>query len=227
MTAGSVTLLRDLRDEVPLERVEAVLRGFGALTGADRSMARLREVTRPGLDLGRATHRRALLAWLRAWGCRHLRVADDAGSSRSLASWWRRFGASLPGPRHPLIDLTDRELEAAAAAYGALATAPAASRASAGGPVGVSFGETGSAKALFAIRPLAFAPWDTPIRVALGLAGPAGYRAYLEDAADALRGLAARLDVEVSALPLALGRPEATPPKLVDEYLWMRVNRDR
>ncbi len=91
----------------------------------------------------------------------------------------------------------------------------------------MSFGETAAAKALFAIRPLAFPPWDEPIRAALGLGGDAGYRSYLEQVAGALRGLAARLEVPVSAVPAALGRPGSSPPKLVDEYLWMAVRPAR
>ncbi len=42
--------------------------------------------------------------------------------------------------------------------------------------------------------------------------------------AAALDGLA-RLTVPVSELPELLGRPWSSPPKLVDEFLWIRVTR--
>jgi hypothetical protein len=221
------TLLRELGDELPLGRLEAILRGFGPLAGDDRSSIRLRRVTGGGLDLSVGAHRTALLAWLRAWGCRHLRVADTGRSSRALAGWWRVHRASLPDPARPLVAMADRELELGAAAFDALATAPAAWRSLPDGRASVSFGQTAAAKALFAIRPLAFPPWDEPIRATLGLEDRAGrgYRTYLDQVADALRRLSSRLGVPVASLPDVLGRPGSSPPKLVDEYLWMRVRR--
>ena len=211
-------LFLELRD---VERVRTVVRSFGP----DLSTARLREVAGGELDLALKAHRVALLAWLRAWGCRHLRVADSGRSSRSLAAWWRRFGGAMPDPARALTDLTGADLDAAGAAFGALAASPAAWRAAAVGPVAVTFGETAAAKALYAIRSLAFPPWDAPMRVAFGFAGAEGYRAYLEDVAGAIRALAEALGVPVGDVPEALGRPDASAPRLVDEYLWVRVNR--
>ncbi len=219
---GSVARLIDSES---LVGIEAVLREFAHLAGDDRGSARLREATGDFVDLTRPQHRRALLVWLRSWGCRHLRVADTARSSRALTKWWGRHGSTLPAPGRPLTVLRRRELDAGAAAFAALAAAPAAWRSTPAGRVSVSFGQTAAAKALFAIRPLAFAPWDEPNRATLDLRGEAGYREYLELVAGALRGLSRRLEVSVSKVPAALGRPHSTPPKLVDEYLWMRVNR--
>ncbi len=219
--------LRELRDLMPPERIAAILREFADLTGDDASTSRLRDATGGKVDLAVGAHRTALLTWLRSWGCRHLRVADTRRSSRSLGVWWDRHGASLPKPSRSLVALSHRELGSAAAAFGALAAAPAAWRSMPAGRASVSFGETAAAKTLFAIRPLAFPPWDEPIGVALGLrgAGGPGYGSYLERVAHTLRGLADRLGVPVDELPSALGRPGSSPPKLVDEYLWMRVNR--
>jgi hypothetical protein len=202
-----------------------VLAGFAALAGGDAASARLREAAGGELDLAIGAHRRALLAWLRAWGCRHLRVADTRRSSRSLASWWGRHGGSLPGRGRPLVVLSRREVDHLAAAFGDLASAPAAWRATPGGRASVTFGQTAAAKALFAIRPMACAPWDAPIRDALGLRGAEGYGSYLEQVGGWLLEQAGRLGVPVAALPAALGRPGSTPPRLVDELLWMRVNR--
>lgn len=210
-----------------LERLEAILLDFAQLAGDDRSSSRLRDVSGGELDLDVEAHRRALLSWLRSWGCRHLRVADTDRSSEALADWWGKHRASLPGATRDLTDFADLELDAASEAYAALAAASAAWRSLPTGRVSVSFGETAASKALFAIRPLAFPPWDEPIRAAFGLRGRGGpgFRSYLGQVADALRGLAPRLGVPVRGLPEALGRPDSSPPKLVDEYLWMQVSR--
>lgn len=220
-------LLRELRDEAPRERIAALLRGFASLAGDDRSTARLREATGRELDLTLARHRAALLVWLRAWGCRHLRVADTARSSRALAAWWRRFRASLPAASRSIVDLEADELDAVADAYESLAAAPAAWRVHGEGRASVSFGETAASKALFALRPLALPPWDAPMRAAFGSGGGRGpgpgYRSYLEQTAIALRGVGRRLGVPVGELPTAVGRSDSTPPKLIDEYLWMRL----
>jgi hypothetical protein len=224
---GRPPSVRELIGELSPERLAAVLRAFGALVGSDRSSARLRQVTGGELDLGIDAHRAALLVWLRSWGCRHLRVIDTRRSSLALARWWERNAASLPEPGRSLVEMSGRDLDAAASAFGALASSPAAWRSLSEGRASVSFGQTAAAKAFFAIRPLAFPPWDEPIRAALGLRGEggSGYRSYLEQVALVLEDLVDRLRVPVSGVPAALGRPRSTPPKLVDEVLWMRVNR--
>jgi hypothetical protein len=201
------------------------LRAFGRLAGDDRASAALRVATSGGVDLSRTAHRRALLEWLRSWACRHLRVADTDRSARALARWWGRVGSMLPAPAQRVTDLEPFQLDAAAAAYAALAVIPAAWRSTPAGRVSVAFGQTAAAKALFAIRPHALPPWDEPMRTVLGLVGEAGYREYLQLVADALLGLSKRLGVPVPEVPAALGRPGSTPPQLVDEYLWMRTRR--
>ncbi len=97
-----------------------------------------------------------------------------------------------------------------------------------GRKVAVTFGDTATAKALFALRPQALIPWDEPIRRAFGPpGGGVTYVKLLELAAAALDGLARRLGASVGELPGLLGRPESSPPKLVDEYLWIRITRDQ
>ncbi len=163
--------------------------------------------------------------WLRAWGCRHLRRADTGRSSAALARWWTRWSGSMPPAAVSLVELSGAELDRIEDAYAALASTVAAGRASARGEVAVAFGDTAAAKALHAIRPRAFPPWDEPIRLAFGSGRHDGalYRRYVEACADALRGCAARLGVEVEALPARLGHPSSTPPRLIDEYLWLRT----
>jgi hypothetical protein len=131
----------------------------------------------------------------------------------------------LPGPARTVTTLRPPQLDAAACAYAALAVTPAAWRSTPAGRVSVAFGQTAAAKALFAIRPHALPPWDEPMRAALGLAGEAGYREFLQLVAEALLGLSKRIGVSVKEIPAALGRPGSTPPQLVDEYLWIRTRR--
>jgi hypothetical protein len=178
----------------------------------------------PVFDLGRARDRRALVAWLRSWGCRHLRVADDARSERALARWARTWTPRLPGA--PLARLELRDREAAAEAFDALSRSAAAFSDRGGRLIAVTFGATAAAKALYALRPATFPPWDAPIRRGLGLdSSGAGYAAYLDLTARLVRALAARADVEPDALAEAVGRPSQTAARLIDEYLWRRITR--
>ena len=220
-------LLDDLRSTLTRDQVAAALRAFAAVAGPETSLAVLRETTRPAIDLSIRAHREALLRFLRAWGCRHLRRDDTGRSSRALASWWSRFSPTLPPETVPLTDLNDAQLAALGQAYAALARSPAALRASRAGDVPVSFGDTAAAKALFAIRPQAVPPWDEPMRRAFGWGRveAAEYATFLAAVRGALIGLAGRLLVEPSELPAELDRPASSPVKLVDEFLWVRVTR--
>ena len=220
-------LLDDLGSTLTRDQVAAALRAFAAIAGSETSLALLRDATRPALDLAVRGHREALLRFLRAWGCRHLRRDDTGRSSRALASWWSRFGPILPPVTAPLTDLDDAQLAELGQAYAALARSPAALRASRGGDVPVSFGDTAAAKALFAIRPLAIPPWDEPMRRAFGWGhvDAEEFATFLAAVRGALIGLAERLRVEPSELPASLDRPASSPVKIVDEFLWIRITR--
>ena len=229
MAGSGWALLDDLGSTLTRDQVAAVLRAFAAIAGPETSLAVLRDTTDPAIDLSVRAHREALLRFLRAWGCRHLRRDDTGRSSRALASWWRRFGPTLPPASAPLTDLDDAHLAALGQAYAALARAPAAFRASSRGDVSVSFGDTAAAKALFAIRPEAVPPWDEPMRRAFGWGrvDAEEYATFLTAVRGALLGLAERLRVQPSDLPAVLDRPASSPAKIVDEYLWLRITRDR
>ncbi len=208
------------------EDIARHLARFGAGTGTDAATRRLYGATGGQVDLRVASHRAALIDWLRAWGCRHLRRADTPRTAEALRLWWQAWAPRLPGAQATLTGLSEAELIAAGQAYAALRAAPAAGRAVQGRDVAVAFGDTAAAKALYAIRPQAFLPWDAPIRLAFGPpGGGAAYVRLLRHSAEALDGLARRLGTSVSDLPELLGRPESSPPKLVDEFLWIRITR--
>ncbi len=206
--------------------IAADLAAFGAAAGPDSATRRLLDATGAHLNLGAEAHRAAAITWLRAWGCRHLRRADTERTDEALRVWWAGWAARLPGEQATLTGLSEAELASAGQAYAALRAAPAARRNVHGRDVDVAFGDTAAGKLLFAVRPLVFPPWDEPIRLSFGKpGGAAAYVRLLRLSAAALDGLAARLSAQVSDLPAILGRPGSTPPKLVDEFLLMRIPR--
>jgi hypothetical protein len=217
----------DLRDRSSMKAIRATLAGFGSLVGDDRRTNEFRDATGGQVDLSLSAHRDALLLWLRQWGCRHLRTADNSRSSRALLAWWKRHASDLPGARATLSGLGPAAFAKAGRAHADLASRPAARRRHRDGEVDVTFGSTAAAKAMFALRPQVFPPWDEPMRTAFGWTGldPSHYEAFLELSKDALDGLAQRAGVHVNELPEHLGRPDATPARIVDEYLWMRLTR--
>jgi hypothetical protein len=224
-TAAGVAALDDLRANMSPDDIARALAGFGA-PGPDGATRRLASATGGRVDLSVQVHRLAAITWLRAWGCRHLRRADTARTEEALRVWWTAWGTLLPGDQATLTGLRENDLTTAGQAYDALRAAPAASRSFRGRDVAVAFGDTAAAKLLFAIRPQVFPPWDEPIRLAFGKpSGGAAYVRLLRLSAAALAGLAARLSVQVSGLPAALGRPGSSPPKLVDEFLLVRLPR--
>ena len=219
----------DLRARSSLNDIGATLAAFASLVGEDRRLSELRAATAGHVDLSLPAHRDAVLVWLRQWGCRHLRRADRARSSRALLAWWKRHASDIPDSDASLDRLEPVAFANAGRAHAALAGLPAARRCHGDGEVDVNFGSTAAAKAMFALRPQVFPPWDEPIRAAFGWTGreAAHYETYLAMAKDALVRLARRAGVSVDDLPKALGRPESSPAKIVDEYLWLRLTRER
>jgi hypothetical protein len=110
-----------------------------------------------------------------------------------------------------------------AGAYNALRVLPASRRTLNSEKVAVvTYGPTGTAKTLFALRPNVFPPWDDPIRMRLGFGSDGtSFQRYLTEVASTLRALAAEAAVPVAALPQLVERPNSSPPKLVDEYNWV------
>jgi hypothetical protein len=222
------SLLEDLRTNLSRDEVARYLADFAAVARVDASSRRLAEATGGQVDLAIPAHREAAITWLRAWGCRHLRRADTPRTSEALRTWWADWGARLPGGQQTLTGLSAAEMITAGQAYDALRARPAARRSVQGRDVDVAFGDTATAKLLFAIRPQVFPPWDEAIRLAFGRQGAGdAYVRLLRLSAAALDGLAGRLAVPVGGLPEILGRPGSSPPKLVDEYLLIRIAKER
>ena len=221
-----VSVLDEFRMIMSRDDIARLLAGFGGVAGYDASSQKLASATGGQVDLGVEAHRVAVIGWLRAWGCRHLRRADTPKTAQALRLWWQAWARQLPRERQTLTGLGEARIVAAGQAFDALRAAPAAGRSVKGRDIEVAFGDTAAAKLMFAVRPQAFLPWDAPIRAAFGWAGGGGaYADLLRLSAAALGGLARRLAVPVSELPELLGRPGSSPPKLVDEFLWIRITR--
>jgi hypothetical protein len=201
---------------------------YGCLTGFDDTLNQLRHRTAPGLDLHLPEHRAALFQWLNSWGCRQFAKDHHATTaSGSLVRWSDAWLDKLPPPGVHLTELSVPELELALGAYDALRVSVASQRRlGTDSSADVTFGPTGAAKTLFALRPEVFPPWDDPIRVHGGYGADAsGLLGYMLDVARSLHELSAEAGVPVPALPEIVGRPSSSPPKLIDEYNWVVVTR--
>jgi hypothetical protein len=196
---------------------------YADLTSYDASLEALRALA-PEVNPYDPAHRAAMFDWLNDWGCRQFAKAHHATTaSASLTTWARLWLTRLPGPEAHLTELEDAQLRQCVAAYETLRdSAASVKRLASGRTTTVTFGPTGAAKTLFALRPNIFAPWDDPIRAARGWgADAASFLAYLRDTRRQLHSLSAEAGVAVVELPALVGRPHSSPPKLVDEYNWI------
>jgi hypothetical protein len=220
------TILDDLQANLSQGEITRYLADYAAVTSYDAAFEQLRHATGNRVDLQREDHRIAVIHWLRAWGCRHLRRADTQRTADALKLWWETWHEQLPGQPALLSALGEPELLFIEQAYDALRMAPAAGRTLKGREIDVIFGDTAAAKTMFAARPQAFLPWDDPIRLAFGWpGGGAAYVELLRLSAAALNGMSHRLAVPVGDLPKILHRPRSSSPKLIDEFLWVRITK--
>jgi hypothetical protein len=221
-------VLLDLERGLALDDLRERVGNYAVETGYDSSLNILRERVGAALDLGNADHRAAVLSWLRQWGCRHLNRASEGTSSAALLTWAQTWEPRLPDRERLITELATETVTTLAVACARLSETVAGTRRLANRAGPVHFGPTAAAKAMHILRPNACLPWDDPIRDGLGMGGnDAAYRGYLQLTARALTGIAERAGVAIGDLPGLVGRPESSPPKLIDEYLWMRITRDR
>jgi hypothetical protein len=202
---------------------------YDRLTSYDDSYRNFQRITNASPDLSIARHRRALLAWLNKWGCRQFALEHHELASGEILRWHNQYGDTLfPGDRD-LWELTELELSSVGTAYESLSNRTASYRTRNGNRFSVSFGPTGAAKILFAIRPRALVPWDDSVRNHLEHDGsPASYLSYLKHVKSMLKELAMSCQgngFQLIDLPQQLGRPDLTLPKLIDEYYWVTITK--
>jgi len=90
-------VLDDLAHRVGEHEIRAALDAYHAATKSEAAFGALTAVTGGPADLSREDHRDAVLAWLWAWRCRHLRREDHDLTSRTLGEWWEAFSPMLVG----------------------------------------------------------------------------------------------------------------------------------
>jgi hypothetical protein len=202
---------------------------YAAFTDFDKSINRFRAETRPALDLGQPTHRKALLVWLNSWGCMHLATRYHSMASNALKKWGLRYLDRLPHDGLELVELPNHALDGAAEAYGDLKGRRASMRVGPSGPIPVAFGPTAAAKVLHALRPNAFPPWDDPIRTHLGYDGSRNsYGQFLSSVQKNIRRLeeeAAQLGVSATEIPALVRRENSSLTKLIDEFYWVTITK--
>ena len=202
---------------------------YGAFTSFDKSMKKFRDATNPALDLSNQDHRKVLLDWLNSWGVRHLAKGYHHMASKELLNWGRRHIDQLPRKEVALTKLSDSALDAITEAYGNLMRRPASMRVRKSISSSVAFGATATAKVLHALRPNALLPWDDSIRRHFQCKGtPEDYRKFLRSVQEQGRLLeeeAGRLGITPGDIPAAVGRPNSSLPKLVDEYYFVTITK--
>jgi hypothetical protein len=194
-------------------------------TNYDGSYLLFLQATQPSIDLNKSDHRRALLKWLNQWGCRQFAIDYHDHASQKLLQWHNEFGDRMPLVNKNIWELTDEDYKFIHTAYNSLVNCIASLRHRNGTEIRVSFGPTGAAKILFAIRPNAFAPWDAPIRHSFQYDGSAdSYVCFLKKVNQELQQIKPTCEANgfsLTELPTRLYR-KSSVPKLIDEYYYSK-----
>ena len=205
-------------------------RVYGEFTDFDADYRSFLDKTKPALDILNPEHREYLLHWLNSWGCRQFAVEFHDLASEHLRTWGQKNLIRLPLTESSLFTFTDADFVNAGVLYASLRDLQASVRQRSGKSYPVTFGPTGAAKILFALRSQVFPPWDTPIREHLGY--DASQESYIEHLQWVRRGLQEVIaDAEAHGIAKAdilstLGRPFSSLLKLVDEYNWITITKD-
>lgn len=203
---------------------------YSHISDYDTSYRRFLKATNNAPDLRIDEHRLELLKWLNMWGCWQFAKDHHGLASDEIRDWFEEARTWLFTADKTLLEISERQIESASAAYEKLAKRTASIRTNkSGGKFNVLVGPTGAAKILFAIRPKSLVPWDDPIRKRLGLDGSANsyvvylgiVRAKLEELDEACE----RNGYNLSDLPELVNRPTSSLVKLVDESFWATMTR--
>jgi hypothetical protein len=202
---------------------------YGEFTDFDSTYGRFLTNTTPTFDILDHRHRKALLVWLNSWGCRQFALNFHDKASEHLRNWGQENLTRLPPIGASLLILTDIDFVNVGTLYVGLRDLQASVRKRNGNSYPVTFGPTGAAKTLFALRNQAFPPWDESIRAFLGCDGTQkSYVKYLQWVRSELREVVTDAEAHgilASDIPNALSRPFSSLPKLIDEYNWVTITK--
>lgn len=202
---------------------------YGGLTQFDEGYLAFLDKTGGDLDFRDPSHMKALLVWLNSWGCRQFAIEYHSLAAVSIHGWAEQWKSRLPDGFTTLDCLSDEDIQGVGDAYADLSKRLASKRTRSGSLYDVQVGPTGAAKILFAVRPRAFPPWDDPIRAKFGFDGSRDsyceYLARVREQIKQLCGEAAEFAIPPENIPVEIGRPRSTLPKLIDEYNWIIVTK--
>lgn len=193
---------------------------------------RLLKYTNGHLDLTNTNHRLRLLKWLNDWGCRHISKNHHKDASRQIRLWYEKYKNRLFNDNISLQDLNEENLNLAGSALDDLSKAVVACRILRGGANSceVKLGAVAAAKLLFALKPKALMAWDKSIMGQLGYDGSGdsyvGFLRYVQALLGEIEQLCNQYGFTLAELPNRLNRPQATLPKLVDEYFWITITKE-
>ena len=202
---------------------------YNQFTDYDGSYLKLSEEY-PNLDLNQNSHTKALIDWLRSWGCRQFKSSNETLSIKNIMDWYASKQSRIPNSSEHLIDYdltTNKGL--IVEIFNDLSTRKAATRQRGNRDIDVRIGPVGTAKTLFALRPNLFSPWDTPIYNEFKLKGNgSGYVAYLARIQNELREIKEDIrntNICWDRLFVYLEKQHNSYPKLVDEYYWITITQ--
>jgi hypothetical protein len=184
----------------------------------------------PILDLKKTEQVKALIKWLRSWGCRQFKTNNEDISINSIVDWYELNKSNIPSPDAHLIDydlVTNKNK--IINLFNKLSERKAATKERGNNNIDVRIGPVGTAKILFALRPNIFSPWDTPIYKKLQLEGNgAGYISYISKVKRELNEIRETLKnttITWDGLFKYLNKRHRCYPKLIDEYYWITITR--
>jgi len=205
-------------------------RVYGEFTDFDADYRSFLDKTKPAFDVLDSRHCKALLEWLNSWGCRQFALEFHDLASEHLITWGKKNLIRLPPTESSLFTFADADFVNAGVLYAGLRDLQASVRQRGGHSYPVTFGPTGAAKILFALRSQVFPPWDIRIREHLGYNGSQEcYIEYLQRVRRELQEVIADAEAHGIArtdIPGTLGRPFSSLLKLVDEYNWVTITKD-
>lgn len=111
----------------------------------------------PNLHLNKIEHVKALIVWLRSWGCRQFKSDDEKQSIDSIMNWYNSIKSNIPGTNVSLLEYNlSKNKKLIIEAFNNLSTRKAATRQRGDQLIDVNIGPVGAAKTLFALRPNLF-----------------------------------------------------------------------
>jgi hypothetical protein len=203
---------------------------YSKMTDYDKSYLEFQQVVSNPPDLSLEIERQSLLTWLNQWGCRQFAKEYHPKASSEINKWFAQYASRIASTSKELRLLTESDFAETEKAFTDLSESVASMRRENDGKtIPVNIGPTGAAKNLFALRPMAYPPWDIPIREKLILDGSGhSYIAYMKHIQSELTELEIdcdRLGLRITELPIKMNRPSSTIAKVVDEFYWVTISK--